>query len=308
MEPERILAAYPQLQVINLESIRSYSHARVWKVTTKTAAFAMKCWAETKETRMPRKVLEQHHGRLIKLNQKLDFIPVPVATSNQSTIYSDTECTAELLTWMPGQACTKKDLPNVFWDLSRFHRECEILISAKGPCNSVWRVFDALTGFTEKMAYCVETRMDKNLVIERAYQVVSSDRHRWISAVRSWLDRPVLIHPIHGDCWSPNLLMNENKVSGLIDFTSYRIDHPIADYARLFGSLGIRSYLEMCDFLQPVYPNKDLQDLCFILLQGGRLASLRNWLKWLYYDHTRVNLDEALPRMTSILADYCHTH
>jgi homoserine kinase type II len=101
------------------------------------------------------------------------------------------------------------------------------------------------------------------------------------------------IRDIHHD----HVLFTGDEVTGLIDFGAMRIDTPLADVARLVGSLAgddcearqiaLQAYSEL-------RPLSDADRQCIDLLdRTGVVLSAFNWLSWLYLD--RRDMGAAAP-------------
>jgi len=77
-------------------------------------------------------------------------------------------------------------------------------------------------------------------------------------------------------------------VTGLIDFGALRIDTPLADIARLVGSLAgddqaARQFaLESYDSLRPL--SRQDRELIDLLDRANVVLSGLNWLRWLYLE------------------------
>jgi homoserine kinase type II len=101
------------------------------------------------------------------------------------------------------------------------------------------------------------------------------------------------IRDIHRD----HVLFTGDEVTGLVDFGALRIDTPLADLARLIGSLASDNAAARqlaLDAYAAVIPlsNTDRQ-LVDLLDDSGILLGGLNWLQWLYVE--RRDIGELLP-------------
>jgi homoserine kinase type II len=105
----------------------------------------------------------------------------------------------------------------------------------------------------------------------------------------------VLLQPVLRDIWSDHLLFEGERVSGIIDFGTVRIDEPAADLARMLGSLhpyeldvrlrAIEAYNRKCKD-QPVNPTR-----VELLDRSGTLLTALQWMRWLILDRQKFNAD-----------------
>jgi homoserine kinase type II len=122
-----------------------------------------------------------------------------------------------------------------------------------------------------------------------------------LHAQPEWPLQPA-IRDIHHD----HVLFTGDEVTGLIDFGALRIDTPLADVARLVGSLAGDDQADR-DFALAAYSEQrplsavDRQWIDWLDRSGLVLGGL-NWLTWLYLDRRDMG-DPA--RVQQRLADLC---
>ncbi len=90
---------------------------------------------------------------------------------------------------------------------------------------------------------------------------------------------------IWGDAWHNNFLFSEALVVGMVDFATVRFDTPMADLARLLGSVGrptdarwqtgLSAYAEVRPLDAP--EGRALT----VLYDSASVLSMANWLRWL---------------------------
>lgn len=143
-------------------------------------------------------------------------------------------------------------------------------------------------------------------LIERAWQLLPSLLKRLPIA---WLladERVEPIHPCLCDLWHDHLLFEGDRLTGLVDYGSVKMDHPAVDLARMLGSLveddaarwqtGLQAYL--C-----VRPLSDRDEvLARQLDRFGVVLALTKWVRWLCLEHRQFeNWQAAAGRIEALL-------
>ncbi|MBW8885212.1 MAG: phosphotransferase [Planctomycetia bacterium] len=99
----------------------------------------------------------------------------------------------------------------------------------------------------------------------------------------------MLLQPAIRDVHHDHVLFTGEEVTGLIDFGAMRIDTPLADVARLVGSLvgddhEARQFA--CDAYSELRPLSEAdRRLIDVLDETGVVLGALNWLIWLYIEH-----------------------
>ncbi len=95
-----------------------------------------------------------------------------------------------------------------------------------------------------------------------------------------------------GDAWHRNMLFDGDRVTGLIDFVTARVDVAVADLARLIGSMCVdnpvwrRVAIESYTALRPL---RDVELQASAAIKGvATVVSLANWCRWLAVEHQAV--------------------
>ncbi len=96
------------------------------------------------------------------------------------------------------------------------------------------------------------------------------------------LGSPVDCHWIIRDLWRENILIEDARVSGVIDFGASRIDWPLLEVVRMLGSLlepDDPRIANCCDRSSPLMCGEDFR----FLDHSATLLSLTQWLHWLCF-------------------------
>src|SRR5262249_56800921 len=100
--------------------------------------------------------------------------------------------------------------------------------------------------------------------------------------LRPWQDQHWELQYCLCDIWRPHVLFVGDRVSGIIDYGSVKLDHIAGDLARLLGSwvaddqglwdLGLDAYASV----KPLCANE--RSLAAVLDRSGTILSLATWL------------------------------
>jgi hypothetical protein len=118
------------------------------------------------------------------------------------------------------------------------------------------------------------------------------------------LRRPAV--PVHGDFWPENVLFQQERLSGVIDFGMTTTDHPEVDLGRLLADVpgvdgtGIAAAVDAYNANGPYELSVPLVEA---LARSGRVCSLANWHLRLTAGSPDAGLGaDALPRVRRLAA------
>jgi len=121
-----------------------------------------------------------------------------------------------------------------------------------------------------------------------------------------WLSRPVPLQMCLCDIWHDHLLFEGERLTGLIDFGSVKVDHVAVDLGRMVGSL-VQDDSELRQkafaFYSQIQPLEEMDiALADVLDRSGTILGLVNWLTWIYWHKRRFeNHDAVARRMTEAI-------
>jgi Ser/Thr protein kinase RdoA (MazF antagonist) len=253
----------------------------------------------------------------------IDFVPKPIPTRSVSEAGSVRQdgCLWDLSPWLPGTADyhahpTRERLAAAMRALARFHevaanfpRETASLGPAPAAIERLQQVRLLLSGDFDLIAAAVHAGLDAVLDL-RASRVLALTRDR-LSPLLAPLELAstlaIPLSPAIRDIHHDHVLFTGDKVTGLIDFGALRIDTPLADVARLVGSL-VADDNQAREFALAAYAKlRPLADqdrrLIDLLDQSGLVLGGLNWLCWLYVERRDMGpLPPILRRLDEILA------
>lgn len=325
-EPLLVLSFYsfqPGM-VRNLEALGNaggWSGSRLWRIwTTDGRELCLRRWPREHPT-VERLLLI--HGVLEHVSRNgLNVVPVPLRAASGAAFVEHDEHLWELMPWMPGQADfhshpTRERLRSAMQTLARFH-----LLSASGggpkPPEAIQppalldrrqRITQLMRGELGAMFSAVQRGLDPALDA-RAQRILlfAGAKLKHLHARITPACEPVRpVQPAIRDIWHDHVLFRGDEVTGIVDFGSLRVDTPLADVARLVGSLvgddqEARQFaLDRYAELRPL-TDDDRQFVDLLDESGVALAGL-NWLTWFYVDRRDMGpIESIVRRLDEILA------
>jgi homoserine kinase type II len=109
--------------------------------------------------------------------------------------------------------------------------------------------------------------------------------------------------------WHDHLLFDGDRLTGLIDYGSIKIDHVAVDLSRMLGSLvgddasGWQTGLQAYRRIAPL--DAEEEELAHALDETGTILGVANWLRWLYEDRRPFDDRDAVARRLVELVERC---
>jgi homoserine kinase type II len=330
--------SFPPGMVRRIESLGNaggWSGSRIWKVeavgnalrgvpgTAGSPEFlCLRRWPKEHPTperlRLIHDVLERvFHGGL-------HVVPVPLRAPNGTTFVEHEGHLWELTPWMPGTADyhshpSRARLRSAMKVLAQFHQLAGEQPTIGHPLSIHDRriqVRNFLGGLAATVPSGIRngisSRLDKTAVrvFGIAQPILPSTQAR-LQAESTWKS---MLLPAIRDIWHDHVLFTGDQVTGIVDFGALRIDTPLADIARLVGSLvgddrDARTFaLESYSEIRPL--SAEDRRLIDLLDESGVVLAGLNWLTWLYVDRRDMGppepiirrLDEILRRLEQMPA------
>jgi Ser/Thr protein kinase RdoA (MazF antagonist) len=132
-----------------------------------------------------------------------------------------------------------------------------------------------------------QTALPKALV-SAAYEALQRGLPELPDLLRPWQDKELERQYCLCDIWRPHVLFVGDRVSGIVDYGSVKVDHVASDLARLLGSwigddrqlwdAGFEAYAS----IKPLRAEE--KALAMVLDRSGTILSIANWLLWLWRD------------------------
>jgi homoserine kinase type II len=314
-----VLRRYPSaLQptaLIALGNHGGFSGARLWRVESAAGSLCLRAWPPGDPT--PRRLDFLHRFMTSARTAGLAFVPTVFLTTDRSSWVDQVGRLWELTQWLPGQAdfhdcptttrleasCTglarlhvcwqrlgpppTDDCPAIARRLERAFQTCELIRSGWRP---TYLPGDPVRPHAERVWPMLRPRLDA--LIPRLEQ--------W--SARRWPLQPCLC-----DVWHNHVLFEGDRLTGLIDYGSAKVDHVAVDLARLLGSLvgddgnnwaiALRAYRTV----RPLAAQEE--DLAHFLDETGTVLGVANWLRWLCHGERQIEDRSAAAERLRVLVE-----
>ncbi len=310
-----MLSAYPRLRGLErveaLGNAGGFSGASLWRVWTAEGTFCLRRWPREYPSQGQ---LEFVHAVLGHVAAKgFGLAPIPLETRRRNTFVRHEGHLWELTPWMPGESDLGRPpevgrLRGAMEALRAFHAACQDFPLA-GP---LWGRSPGIARRSDQLARWLSGGLDRlRQSIQPGIWPELADRaHRICELVRSAgpiaaglllraADVVTRMQPCMGDVWRDHVLFEGNRVSGLIDFGSMRVDNAAADVARLLGSMaeddeglwaaGLESY----EAAGPMSPEERLLVEAFD--RSTVVMSGINWVVWIYQERRAFEAVAEIP-------------
>lgn len=296
----QILDCYPGTAQLAASSVpqritRGLSGSDVWRLTSEAGDWAIRRWPAG----YPEDRLNWVHQILGGLPNSLP-VPIPLRTNIRQSYVPRGESLWNVEPWMPGAANfwhepSEKKLAAAVRALADFHSTVKRWSS--GPrlvpaiadridalnqhADSLRNYTSAIGGFTgELVEICRET-----------LAAATSQVRRWQRALSEVAGAKSILIPCIRDLWHDHVLYTEDRVTGLIDFGSMRLDSIATDIARLVGSL-VGSDERLWRVAMDVYRSAgqlldDDAGLIGVIDGSSQCIAGLNWVRWLFVEKRR---------------------
>lgn len=275
-----------------------FSGAQLWRVETAAVSFCLRAWPKygSSGPQLP----QIHELMLFARQQGLPFVPSVCQTITKKTYVEYAGRLWDLVEWMPGQADfhanpINEKLEAAFIALAELHQVWKKKFAASASCPGIIRRLERVQQWQTLLER--GWRPDYSLyppftiLGKRAWDLVQRLLPQFFVPLLHWREPSFPLQPCLCDIWHDHVLFEGNRITGIIDYGSVKVDHVAVDLARLVGSLigddeatwqfGLRSYRQVCSLSQQE------EDLTRLLDRTGTLLALVNWLRWLYHDQRR---------------------
>ncbi|MCU0878379.1 MAG: phosphotransferase [Pirellulaceae bacterium] len=295
----------PLVQVQRIDPHRGsgWSGAGIWRVHLQTGQlFCLRRWPV--EHPSPERLRLIHAVLTYAGRSGIDFLPIPRPAAGGETFVKVAGTLWELTPWMPGNADFRSHphpqrLEAALEALARFHASTADFAPARGPAPALVerlaRAEEWLDGPLDRLGEAGR-RTDSTIrdaadagdaarsILFLAGKALPRLRDRLALAAGESLRLQPAIRDLHHE----HVLFIGNEVSGFIDFGALRIDTPLADIARLVGSLigddppGWERALDAYDRRGTLTAEDRAQ--IRLLDESGTVLGGLEWLRWLWLE------------------------
>jgi len=314
------LQSYPSLSVnaalVTLRNYSGFSGARLWRIKGLGGDLCLRAWPAAGP---PPANLQGIHRLMDRAREAgLDFVPTVLRTCQGGTWVEHAGRLWDLTTWMPGAADfhtrpTRARLAAACTALAQLHAVWAKTSCGSSPCPAVTRRLDCLLQWTALVSSGRRPRFheaDLGPVLpwaEKAWQLVQRHAGYLPDLLMPWSTKTVPIQPCLCDIWHDHVLFVGDRVAGIVDYGSVKMDHIAVDLARLLGSFlgddlpmqaaGIEAYRRQHPF------STEEEELVKLLDKTGTVLGASNWLRWLYYEQRAYEDVAAVVRRLRFLVE-----
>ncbi len=283
--------------------IGGLSGARVWKCQSSLhGALCLRQWPSTHPTQ-PR--LQFIHDALNYACEKLSFIPKVFRDREGNSFWMVGEYLWEVTQWMPGQADylrkpSQAKLASAISALADLHRLWFDFSNEPNVSPSVKQRVEMLSDWlgtrdlVEQVGHCVRGPVEAAACMSTV-RMLHARGPGLLEELRRAGELRVRLQPVLRDIWSDHLLFEDERVSGLIDFGTVRMDEPATDLARMLGSLHpfeLDVRMEAIEAYNQKRPEHLLDpERVELLDRSGTLLTALQWMRWLVLERRKFNAD-----------------
>lgn len=313
MTATHVLAQYPAPlhgPITPLGNHGGFSGAQLFRVEAPGGALCLRAWPSAMHVVQ----LDSIHGWMTMATlHGLDFVPHVMQTVRNESHVALAGRFWELTTWMPGRPAppTAQRVANACRALAQLHRAWTEPMPRRAVCPAVLRRWAAVQDWLPLVQSGWQPPNDPDDLIapiaQHAWGAVRRGLPEVPRCLMGWLSQTVPLQPCLCDIWSDHVLFTGDRVTGIVDYGSCKMDHIAVDLARLLGSMagddaglwstGLRAYAA----LRPL--SADDEALARDLDRSGAVVAVANWLRWLYRDGRSFDdCDAVARRLTSLVA------
>jgi len=237
--------SFPAGSLVYLGNSGGFSGARLWRGDGPLGPFCLRAWPAGETVA---RALGRHRLMIHARSQGLAWVPEVFATTDGSTVLEAAGRVWEMTAWLPGRADfssapTRARLQAACAALAHLHRAWEDFAEPAAPCPAVDRRLGLLTTCEAFLRSAPRPSAGDLLlhplaaVMQRAWRVVPPRLAEIPELLSPWRTFCEPVQPCLCDVWHDNLLFMGDRLGGIVDYGSVKIDHVAVDLARLLGSL-----------------------------------------------------------------------
>jgi Ser/Thr protein kinase RdoA (MazF antagonist) len=281
-----------QEPLLRLGNSSGFSGARFWRSHGRTKDLLLRAWPSG----MDADRLSNIHGLQEQAHLGgLSFVPdILLDKYGQSFVQVEGRLW-QVESWMTGDCDRNGPSPK------RVNTACKALAqlhlawpkAAAGPCPAIQRRLQVMAEWNEFVRrqnglFPAQTTLP-NALVSAAHETLQKGLPKLPELLRLRKDKEWQLQYCLCDIWRPHVLFVGDRVSGIIDYGSVKVDHVAGDLARLLGSWVAddqelwNAGLEAYGAVRPL--SADERILAAVLDRSGTILSLATWLLWLWRDH-----------------------
>jgi hypothetical protein len=297
------------------------SGAQFWRMHAPRGTLVLRRWPTEHPTAERLQFI--HDVLLHAARNGIEFLAVPIQTSNGLSFVRDAGHLWELAPWMPGKADyetspSSEKLGAAMAALAQFH-----IAVAEFPAKSLDKQVGAAPAITRRVCQLSELTQNSLTLLaksinEQVWPELAPLARRFLALVPKLLPEALqgltplaaasfILQPCLRDIWHDHVLFTGNTVTGMIDYGAIEFDTPATDIARLLGSLvaadatGWREGLAAYRRERPLTVNAELAAKALNVC--GPIVAGCNWVHWIYVEGRQFeNSQQIIQRFQRIVA------
>ena len=311
-----VLTAYAEdckaLRAEFLGSAGGFSGAEIWRIHASAGLLCLRKWPREHPSSED---LQRVHALLQHVAQHgFARVPLPRQTRDGQTLVVHEGHLWDLTCWLPGladfhQSPSATKLRAAMTALAQFHRAAASLGGVElphGPSPGIQQRVEQLrqwlAGGLEELEAAIrpETWPELESRARRILRLVPNLAGDVVVLLEACRSPNVPLQHCIGDVWRDHVLFQGDRVVGLVDFGSSRIDNVTVDVARLLGSMagddgpswqvGLAAYQEVRPLDEAELLLVEAFDRSAVLMSG------LNWTDWIYRQGRVFVSGDAIPR------------
>jgi Ser/Thr protein kinase RdoA (MazF antagonist) len=262
------------------------SDSPLWQIESASGVFALRGWSadHIQQAALAHRLL----SHVERSRAGWTPCPLPVAEGHGTLFTSPDGMHWELAPWLPGEAefeshSSDTRLNAACRSLAEFHLlACKLSVDATDH-SAIKRHLHQLDRLTTELAAGVFANVKRSR--KSFHDVLCEGAKIGRQQLTPLYGLALPRQCCWGDAWHNNFLFAGDKVSGLVDFATVRVDTPTADLARLLGSATAEHFdwwqpgLEAYAAVRPLTVAE--RQATEALDTSGAVLSLANWVRWL---------------------------
>lgn len=281
-----------------------FSGSRLWRLASRQGELCLRRWPAG----YPLDQLRFVHAVLAHAHRAgFQELAVPISASSRATWVEHEGVLWELTAWLPGQADADEPVPAArlraaMQALARFHLAVESWRSTSAhaqPSPGIVHRLELLESWSDERLNELCRAAAEGDWPELAARTrplcafVQLHRAALLAELRDAARLPVRLRPAIRDIWREHVLFDGDRVSGLVDFGSMKLETVSGDIARLVGSLvgaDAAAWHIALDSYQAVRPLDEIErSLVGTFDRANVLLSGLNWPRWHFIDGRRFD-------------------
>lgn len=318
-DAREVLRRYPHLWPLSAlthwGNRGGFSGAEIWQVNSGTDRYCLKFWPPGSMTCERLAWIHDLMNRAVDAG--LTFVPRPAVAADGRSCVLLGDGLWDVCAWMPGKADfrdrpTPTRLTAACTGLARLHRVWAQNSSPAACLPAIQRRRERLAEWTRLLqsGWQPHFRADGTDPVQpwarRAWRMLQIHTRRIEPVLEQHAQRVLPLQPCLADVWHDHVLLEGDRLTGLIDHGGVRTDHVSVDLARLLGSLAEDSAtlraagLEAYQRVRALSPQEEA--LVSVLDVTGTVLGAANWLRWLYAeDRPYEDRDAVARRLASLV-------